>query len=226
MPLDPKYRAICFDMDGTLLLTKVDYVKMSNLVFDVFEELGVPESAINRNNGYKFNIEGGCKWLIDNGRSADLYTIQGRISNLARDVEMEFVDEAKPVPGISEILFKLREMGYKIGVLTRGCREYAETALKVCEVYSLLDGIVARDDYPEEEAKPAPIAMKHMADDLGVRPEEILFFGDHTFDYNCAVDSGAGFIGVLTGTLDREDWFRLDENMTVFEDVSELGRML
>ena len=68
--------------------------------------------------------------------------------------------------------------------------------------------------------------MKHMADDLGVRPEEILFFGDHTFDYNCAVDSGAGFIGVLTGTLDREDWFRLDENMTVFEDVSELGRML
>lgn len=226
MPLDPKYRAICFDMDGTLLLTKVDYVKMSNLVFDVFEELGVPESAINRNDGYKFNIEGGCKWLIDNGRSADLYTIQGRISNLARDVEMEFVDEAKPVPGISEILFKLREMGYKIGVLTRGCREYAETALKVCEVYSLLDGIVARDDYPEEEAKPAPIAMKHMADDLGVRPEEILFFGDHTFDYNCAVDSGAGFIGVLTGTLDREDWFRLDENMTVFEDVSELGRML
>ena len=226
MPLDPKYRAICFDMDGTLLLTKVDYVKMSNLVFDVFEELGVPESAINRNNGYKFNIEGGCKWLIDNGRSADLYTIQGRISNLARDVEMEFVDEAKPVPGISEILFKLREMGYKIGVLTRGCREYAETALKVCEVYSLLDGIVARDDYPEEEAKPAPIAMKHMTDDLGVRPEEILFFGDHTFDYNCAVDSGAGFIGVLTGTLDREDWFRLDENMTVFEDVSELGRML
>ncbi len=226
MPLDPRYRAVCFDMDGTLLLTKVDYVKMANLVFDVFEELGVPESAIDRNEGYKFNIEGGCKWLIDNGRSAELYTIQGKIANLARDVEMEFVDEAKPVPGIIDILCNLKNQGYKIGILTRGCREYAETALKICEVYDILDGIVARDDYPEEEAKPAPIAMKHIADDIGVKPEEILFFGDHTFDYYCARDSGAGFIGVLTGTLNRDDWYKIDKEMIIFEDVSELGKLL
>lgn len=226
MPLDPKYRAVCFDMDGTLLMTKVDYDKMANLVFDVFVELGVPESEINREEGYKFNIEGGCKWLLDNGRKAELYTIQGRIEKLARDVEMEFVDEAKPAPRAIEILQKLKAQGYKTGILTRGCREYAEAALKICNVYDLLDGIVARDDYPEDQAKPAPIAMKHIADDIGVKPEEILFFGDHSFDYQCAEASGAGFVGVLTGTFDRQDWINIDGNITIFQDVSELEKLL
>ena len=43
MDIDTRYKAVCFDMDGTLLDTKVDYEKMSNVIFDEMVGIGVPE---------------------------------------------------------------------------------------------------------------------------------------------------------------------------------------
>ena len=206
MDIDPKYRAVCFDMDGTLLDTKVDYEKMSNVIFDEMVRIGVPEDAIDRSEGFKFNLDSGVNYLFSQGRADDVYAIGVKVAKIARDIEMEKVDEARPFPKAELLLKELRRRGLRTGLLTRGCREYAEAALRICGIVDLLDGIVARDDYPESEAKPSPKAMEHMADALNVRPEEILFFGDHTFDYQCARDSGSGFVAVLTGTFDMNDW--------------------
>ena len=206
MNIDPKYKAVCFDMDGTLLNTKVDYAKMSNVIFDEMVKIGVPEDAIDRSEGFKFNLDSGIDYLISQGRAEDVYAIGVKVAKIARDIEMEKVNEARPFPKADLLLRRLQGLGLRTGLLTRGCREYAEEALRVCGIGGLLDGIVARDDYPESEAKPSPKAMEHMADKLGVKPEEILFFGDHSFDYQCARDSGSGFIGVLTGTFDKNDW--------------------
>ena len=121
-----------------------------------------------------------------------------------------------------EMLKTLRARGYKVGVLTRGCREYAETALRIAGVDGCLDCLVARDDYPEEEAKPSPIAMEHTAGLLGLTPDRVLFLGDHKFDYQCAESSGAGFIGVLSGAYREEDWRELSEDIMLLPTVSQL----
>ena len=209
MDIDPRYRAVCFDMDGTLLNTKVEYEKMSNVIFDEMVRIGVPEDAIDRSEGFKFNLDSGIDYLISQGREDDVYAVGLKVAKIARDIEMERVDEARPFLKADLLLKKIHEKGLKTGLLTRGCREYAEAALKVCDIGGLLDGIVARDDYPESEAKPSPKAMEHMAEILSVKPEEILFFGDHVFDYHCARDAGSGFVGVLTGTYTKEDWMEM-----------------
>lgn len=210
MRLDPKYKAVCFDMDGTLLDTKVDYEKMANICFDEMERLGVPKDQINRDEGYKFNIDSGLKWLYTHGHSEIAYQIGNNIKQRTRDVEMDTVNLSKPFPHAADLLIKLHSMGIKTGLLTRGCREYAITATKLCGVYDFLDGIVARDDYTEQEAKPSPIAMKHLAEIIGVKTHEILYFGDHKFDYQCARDAKSGFIAVLTGTSGYDDWKRIN----------------
>lgn len=220
MRIDPRYKAVCFDMDGTLLDTKVDYQKMSDLIFDEMVAIGVPEDVIDRREGYKFNIESGVNYMASVGRLDEVYAIGDKIAKVARDTEMERVDEAKPFPKADLLLKKIHDMGLKTGLLTRGCREYAEAAVKICHVDDLLDGIVARDDYPESEAKPSPIAMEHMADELGVKPSEILYFGDHTFDYQCARDAGSGFVAVLTGTFTEEDWKNIPDIM-IFGSVDD-----
>lgn len=204
--MDLRYKAVCFDMDGTLLDTRVDYAKMANLVFDEMVKIGVPEDAINREDGYKFNLDSGVNYLRKHGREKELNLVYDNIKNTARNVEMENVNEAKPFKGAAELLDKLHTYGIKTGVLTRGCREYAETALGLSGVLDRLDVLIARDDYPENEAKPSPIAMTHMAEKLGVDAKDILFFGDHLFDYQCASSAGAGFIGVLSGAYKRSDW--------------------
>ena len=209
MKIDRRYKAVCFDMDGTLLDTKVDYQRMSDMIFDEMLKLGVPESIIDRSEGYKFNIDSGVQYLLSKGMEKEIYEVGERVHKYARDIEMEKVGEARPFLHSADLLDRIHAMGLRTGVLTRGCREYAVAAMTQCGVIDLVDGIVARDDYPESEAKPSPVAMEHMAERIGVRPEEILYFGDHVFDYKCARDAGSGFIGVLTGTFGKEDWEEL-----------------
>lgn len=220
MDIDPRYKAVCFDMDGTLLDTKVDYQLMSDVIFDEMLDIGVPETVIDRGEGYKFNIESGIAYLKSVGRVDELYDIGLRVAKVARDIEMERVDEAKPFPKADLLLKKIREKGLRTGVLTRGCREYADAALGLCGVLDLLDGVVARDDYPESEAKPSPVAMQHMADALGVKPQEILYFGDHSFDYQCARDAGSGFVAVLTGTFTEDDWKGVPD-IEIFDSIGD-----
>lgn len=225
MRIRERYKAVGFDMDGTLLDTRVDYQRMTEIVLDEMERIGVPENAIDRSGGYKFNIDSGVEWLRSNGRGSDIFEINRRVSRAARDVEMEHVDKAVTFPGAVELIRALRSQDIRVGVLTRGCREYADGALSVSGVIDLLDHVVARDDHPEEEAKPSPVAMEHLAHGLGVSPEDILFVGDHSFDMICAKESGAGFVGVLSGTYGRRDWEKIGETR-IIDTVADLIEFL
>jgi phosphoglycolate phosphatase len=222
MALDPRYKAVGFDMDGTFMDTVVDYVKLANVIYDDMAELGVPESAIRRSGGAKFEIESGMEWLKKNGRADDAYSIYDRIADRTAAVEMEHIDLAKPFDGAVDVLELLKKKGYKVGILTRGCRRYAESVLGMNGLLDKFDALVARDDHPEEDAKPSPVAMENLAKALNVKASEILFLGDHKFDWLTARDSGAGFYGVLTGGYDKEDWETAGKNIQVIDSVASL----
>ncbi len=226
MALDPKYKAVGFDMDGTFMNSDVDYAALANLVFDEMVSIGVPEAAIDREEGSKFNIDSGVRWLEEHGRGNDVYQVSENISKRAREIEMCNADRARPYPGALEVLKMLKTCGYRTGILTRGCREYSMRLLGNCGALECLDGLVARDDHPECDAKPSPKAIQNLASEMGVAPEEILFVGDHQYDYLTAAGAGAGFIGVLTGTYTREKWRELNPDILVINSIYDLKKML
>lgn len=220
------FKAVAFDMDGTLLDTKVDYVKMSNLLFDEMVRIGVPEKVLDRTEGSKFNIESGIGYLLENGRESEIYEMQSRINCAATDIEMENVDLAKPFPGTISIIKSIKQLGLPIGVLTRGSRKYAIKALTNAGVLDHIDTLVCRDDYPEKDAKPSPVAMENLAELMKVDCSQIIFVGDHRFDYECAVNSGAKFIAVLTGTYDLDDWNKLGNGFHIMDSIADLEKLL
>lgn len=215
-------RAICFDMDGTLLDTKVDTVRMTDAIFDLLEAHGLPGEALDRAGGYKTGVEKSYAWLKENCRPGEMDALGRAIRDTIVEIEMERVDEAAPFPGVVEMLKRARAAGYRTGVLTRGTRVYADAALEKAGVTGLLDAVVARDDYPEEEAKPDPVAMVHLASALGVEAREILFSGDHKYDWMCARDSSAKFVAVTSGTYSREDWLALDPEVVIAKTAAEV----
>ena len=146
------------------------------------------------------------------------------VNQRASDVEMEAVDTAKCFPGVPELLEELRSKGYRIGLLTRGQRLYAETAMGRCGILDMMDSIEAFDDHPTGEQKPNPVAMEHLANALGVRASEILYIGDSVWDYHCARDSGAGFIGIAHGENGHRKWERVKDDIELIENISELIR--
>jgi len=219
-------RAVAFDMDGTLLDTKVDYAKMSDLLFDEMVRMGVPEQVLDRSGGSKFNIESGTHYLFENGRENDLYEMQSRINHAATAIEMEHVELARPFPGSLDVIKAIKKLGLSVGVLTRGSRPYALKALGISGILGEIDALVCRDDYPEKYAKPSPIAMQNLADILKVDCSQIMYLGDHRYDYECAVNSGSKFVAVLTGTYDLEDWNKLGNGFTILDSIADLEKHL
>jgi len=221
MPGNRSYLAIGFDMDGTLLRTDVNYSKLSKAVYDKMVSAGVPECLLSLKESSLFNMDSGVSYLINNNRAGDVDKL---IEDIRRDVdavEIENVSTAKQFEGGERMIRYLKNKGYKIGVLTRGGRKYATKALTVAGVIDQLDALVCRDDHHESEAKPSPAAMGYLAAELGVRPSDILYLGDHRMDYFCARDSGAGFIGVLT-RYDKKDWEAVDPDINVIGTVADL----
>lgn len=221
-----RYKAVVFDMDGTLLDTRIDYDKMTQLVFLEMIRMGVPKDVLDHSGSAKFNIDSGANYLISEGRKNDVPTMERNINGKAREIEMKNVDEARAIPGSIHLIQRLRERGFKVGVLTRGSRDYAEYVLGRCGILPLIDSMVCRDDYSEKEAKPSAHAMYNIAKSLRVGTEEILYIGDHGYDYICARDSGANFIAVLTGSYDRDDWQEIGENILILGSVADMISML
>jgi len=226
MALDPRYKAVGFDMDGTFMKTKIDFAKLANVVFYELVEAGVPESVIQRVNGARGELECGIDWLIENGKEEETHSLYKRVSERSTIVEMENAGLSMPFDGAVEVVTMLRKRGYRTGILTRGGRAYAEHILKKSNVFELFDAIVARDDFPGDEAKPSPKAMVNLGNLLGVRPEEILFLGDHEIDWLSARDSGAGFYGVLTGGYRIDDWNAADPDISIIESVASLLNLI
>lgn len=206
MALDPRIKAVGFDMDGTFMHTHVDYAKLARVVDDELASLGVPPECIDFNDGSKLEMESGIRWLIEHGRGHLAAGIRQRVGDRATAVEMEHADEAEPFPGSVETLRELQARGYPVGILTRGGRHYAETVLGGAGVLREFDALVARDDFPEDEAKPSPKALQHLGERLGVRPQDILYLGDSKVDWLTAQAVGAPFIGVLSGGYTAADW--------------------
>ena len=224
MKSDRKYKAIGFDMDGTLLDTAIDYEKLADAESYVLSGLNVPSSELSSANDDIDMIRKGVAYLNGHGNPITFDDMCKLVNQRASDVEMEAVDTAKCFPGVPELLEELRSKGYRIGLLTRGQRLYAETAMGRCGILDMMDSIEAFDDYPTGEQKPNPVAMEHLANALGVRASEILYIGDSVWDYHCARDSGAGFIGIAHGENGHRKWERVKDDIELIENISELIR--
>lgn len=215
-------RAVVFDLDGTLIYNHTNFMKMRKCVVKELISGGIPEEILDESDIIVNNMSQAENYAKENGINVSkLYSAAGEIMS---QVEMETVDLTTPVEGALDTIISLQNECYKTGILTRGSRQYAESALKAANLDIEFDVFICRDDYPEEEAKPSPIAMQRAAEKMRVEVSECLYLGDHAIDMRCAVSAGAQFLGVLTGAYSVEDWKKI--NAEYVDDITSLNNLL
>lgn len=202
-------RAVIMDLDGTLIHTTVDFSRMKVRMIEALVERGIPPEVMDLRQTVVGNMNAVHEHLVRQGNEGEWKDVEALVGEMMERTEMERVHLTRPVDGARPAMEELRRRGYRVALLTRGSRRYATAALG----YAGLDGglfeeLIFRDDYPEREAKPNGIALRRIAERLGVRPEECLMVGDHLIDLACARSSAAGFAGVLTGSFKEADWQR------------------
>ena len=189
-------KAVVFDLDGTLVKSRLDYREMTRRVGEILMSEGVPESELNRPRRIWETIRGGVESLKALGLSSDrIKDTIGRINEALNTLELQSLDTVEPMPGAHEALMLIKDRGLRIGVATRACREYAKRSLEITGLADYVDILLARDEV--EHPKPDPRHILQIVDALDASPEDTIYIGDTTTDLETARAASIAFLGFI-----------------------------
>ena len=216
-------KAVVFDLDGTLMDSKIDYEKMGNRIRELLVSRGLPEPLEDRRKVYRV-ISGGAATLREYGLpEASLEATMAEMETIMNDIELEALDAMELKPYARTVVAELHGEGLGLGVATRSHREYTLRGLKRYDMLRFFHQVVARDDVPYP--KPDPRHLLYTIKLLGVDPEDMLFIGDTTTDLQTADAAGVEFVGYWRD----EAWAqRLMEGgcSRIVKDLREITRLV
>ncbi len=214
-----KIKAFIFDLDGTLVKSAIDFLRLKQETLQHLRELRV--ETIDLSEKMKtYEIVSQLREREVQGRLELPYSlVLAEITSVWDRVELENVDKTERIVGTDEVLRLIRNRGGRVGVITRGCRTYAIEALRRTQLLSFIDIIIGRDD--TEETKPNPEPLLLVMSILGVGARETIMVGDTIEDALCALRAGVPFVGVSTGLSDESAFIGM-ENVMVLGSVRGL----
>ena len=190
MPL----KAVVFDLDGTLIDSRINYELMAGKIRKVLSEAGIAEEHLTDRRKIYHVIRGGDQVLMEMGIDATRRPqIKVEMERIMNQVELEGAHLSKPMRNAKRTLRTLRKHGLGIGVATRGCREYALKSMELTGIHQYVDKCLARDDVPYP--KPDPRHLLELLVHFKAEPNEVIYIGDTTTDLDTAKAARVEFIG-------------------------------
>jgi len=194
-------RAIIFDLDNTLVHSRIDFAAI-RLALGVFlNEAGVSDGLVITDGPRRLSIG----QLIDLGSQHDARhgtQLSSQMWELVEQYEREGMLLASVDSDAPTTLATLRRRGYALGVLTNNSRTSSLEALRKFGLIPYLDPILAREDVPA--MKPSPSGLIVAQERLGLDAESLLFVGDSHLDALAAGAAGCPFVAFRPRLADLE----------------------
>ncbi len=194
------YRAVLFDLDGTLLDTLDD---LADSVNEALERLGLPGHPTR---AYKVFVGDGMETLAHRSLPEDRRdddTVRKLVDLMGETYAGGWDRKTRPYPGVPEMLDDLAARGLRMAVLSNKPDGFT----KLC-VDSLLsrwqfDPVMgARKGVPH---KPDPTGALAIASEIAVAPADFLYLGDTNTDMKTALAAGMFPVGALWGFRSAEE---------------------
>ncbi|OXM14718.1 pyrophosphatase PpaX [Paenibacillus herberti] len=206
---------LLFDLDGTILDT-------NELIMRSF--LHALDGVVPPGFGREQMIPHMGLTLIDQMNYFSGMEDASHLIPIYREMNMRLHDElVKPFPNTLEVLQRLKEAGYRLGVVTTKIRMSTDKGLKLTGLYDLMDAIVTLDDV--QHAKPHPEPVQKAMQLLSAEPAETFMVGDSTVDMQSALEAGAIPVGVAW-SLKGEQLLRDYGAVHVLHDMRDLYDLL
>lgn len=193
-----KYKAVIWDLDGTLLDTLEDLMNSVNYGLEAFD---MPKITLEMTRRFVGN---GVGRLIELAvpEGTDKETEAKVLARFKGHYEEHSLDKTKPYDGVVDVLKALKDKGYKLAIVSNKIENaVGELAEKFFE--GLID--VAIGETPDVPKKPAPDMIFKALDRLGVEKSEAIFIGDSDVDVATGINSGLDMLTVLWGFRDEEE---------------------
>ncbi|MBI1871537.1 MAG: HAD family hydrolase [Chlamydiae bacterium] len=195
-----KFKAVLFDLDGTLLDTLAD---LANSMNTVLENFNFPIHPIE---SYKSFVGEGVEYLAMMALPAKERQdsmIQNCVQAMRKEYQKRWNELTQPYPGIPELLDELAKRQVKLSILSNKPHDFTKIIVEqFLPKWKFKVVLGAQNTLPK---KPHPKAALQIAKEMEEPPEKIIFLGDTKIDMETAVTAGMYAIGALWGFRTREE---------------------
>jgi len=195
-----KFKAVIFDLDGTLLDTIGD---IADAVNGVLAARDFPTHDVDT---YKRIIGAGIEDLISCAlpeERRDEETMKACLHDVYEVYSKSRHDKTRPYEGIEELLDELVRRGIKIAVLSN--KPHASAVRQIMQYFPRHSFERVEGAKENRALKPLPDVAHEIMDDMGVRPQECIMVGDVEMDILVAKNAGMYSVGVSWGFRHPEE---------------------
>jgi len=195
-----QFKAVCFDLDGTLLDSLADLADCTN---KILLKRGFPEHPVD---AFRYFVGDGAKMLMTR-----VLPEEARNESLIEDCRQDFEtsyrecwnEQTIPYKDIPELLDALIGRQLKLTVLSNKPNEF--TLLMVENLLAQWNFEVVLGQREGIPRKPDPAGMLEICQQLEIPAEAFLYLGDTATDMKTAVSAGCFPVGVLWGFRTEEE---------------------
>ena len=168
-----KFKALIFDLDGTLINSEPYHLKAWN---ELLAELGMPLMT------YEYILSVGgiksseiCRMMCEKAGRTDLDPVATAAKKNGIYIE-KYLNEVPLFDSIATFLIEGHRCGLKIAVATGSQLKETMSLLKRHDLAEMIDAVVSSDQV--KHCKPAPDTYLEAAKRIGVAPQDCLVFED------------------------------------------------
>jgi phosphoglycolate phosphatase len=174
---------ILFDLDGTLVDSRLDLAESTNEMLESYGAAPLPVDAVGSmvGDGARMLV---YRALVAAGVSRDKDEALRRFREI---YDRRLLNHTQPYPGITEVVRTAADHA-KLAVLTNKPTEPARRLLEAFGLAHEFSWVLGGDlDFPR---KPDPAAAQYLMEQAGVSAERTLFVGDSMVDVETARQAG------------------------------------
>lgn len=194
------YKAVLFDLDGTLLDTLEDLADSMNAVL---AGLGAPQHSVP---AYRYFVGDGvlelCRRVLPADRR-DEATVKVAAAAMGDEYGKRWAEKTRPYPGIPELLDTLTERRVKMAILSNKNNNFTKLCVEKLLGRWRFDVVQGLDETIHK--KPHPSGAVAVARRLKIAPADFLYLGDTNTDMKTAVAAGMYPVGALWGFRTAEE---------------------
>ena len=214
-----KYKAIFFDLDGTLTNPEEGIVNSIRFAAEFYGLKNVEELK----PGFRKYIGPPLLDTFIELLGPDVEKAEAAVAKYRERFAPIGLYENEIYPGVKETLEKLKSMGYILCTASSKPQKFVDTILEHFEIKKYFDfvGGATMDGRISKKEDVIDYVLK----ETGFVPAQVLMVGDRMFDIEGAAEFGMDAVGVLYGFGSREELEKC-KNIAIIENISELINIL
>ena len=189
------YKAVIFDLDGTILDTLQD---LANSLNHALRTHGYPERSLDEvrrfiGNGIRVLVQRGCPTGTPEAAQEEA------LATFRVHYDAHCKDFTGPYAGIHDLLAALKERGIRTAVVSN---KIEPAVIVLCDEHFPGSFEYMVGNRPDLAPKPSPDSVNEVIEKMGLDRADIVYIGDTEVDIQTADNAGIDCIGVDWGFRD------------------------